>query len=145
MIYPIYLQYFHFYSTRNTFLHFHHVFVSVFLYTSTTINWNHKKVFQWTFIKATYIRRIYNHFFSFGRRHYIFYLLYPCPFLVKNLISVANVCSDKIFLIRLTQFMSLLSYIIDRHQSFEEDLWLFIPTLKSLNTSSEMQSLNIYW
>ena len=139
------MQYFHFYPTRNTFLYFHHVFVSVFLSTSRT-KLKPQKLFSMDSHKSYYIyKKNVQSFFSFEKRYYlyIFYLLYP--FLVKNSISVANVCSDKIFLIRLTQFMSLLSYIIDRHQSFEEDLWLLIPTLKSLNTSSEMQSLNIYW
>ena len=140
------MQYFHFYPTRNTFLHFHHVFVSVFLSTSRT-KLKPQKLFQWTVIKVTtYIRIIYSHFFILKKDTTTYFICYILGlFLVKNSISVANVCSDKIFLIRLTQFMSLLSYIIDRHQSFEEDLWLFIPTLKSLNTSSEMQSLNIYW
>ena len=138
------MQYFHFYPTRNTFLYFHHVFVSVFLSTSRT-KLKPQKIFS--VYKSYYIyKRMYSHFFLLKKDTTTYFICYILGlFLVKNSISVANVCSDKIFLIRLTQFMSLLSYIIDRYQSFEEDLWLFIPTLKSLNTSSEMQSLNIYW
>ena len=141
------MQYFHFFQLEILFYTFI-MFLYLFFSPHQGLNWNHKNFFQWTVIKVTtYIRRMYNHFFLLKKdttcTYSICYIL--GLFLVKNSISVANVCSDKIFLIRLTQFMSLLSYIIDRHQSFEEDLWLFIPTLKSLNTSSEMQSLNIYW
>ena len=140
------MQYFHFYPTRNTFLYFHHVFVSVFLSTSRT-KLKPQKLFSMDSHKSYYIyKKNVQPFFSFEKRYYlyIFYLLYPWPFFGQEL-NFSSKCVLRQNISDKTHSIYVTSYIIDRHQSFEEDLWLLIPTLKSLNTSSEMQSLNIYW
>ena len=138
-------QYFYFYPTRNTFLYFHHVFVSVFLSTSRT-KLKPQKLFSMDSHKSYYIyKKNVQPFFSFEKRYYlyIFYLLYPWPFFGQEL-NFSSKCvlrqniSDKTHSIYVTSFLY--------HRQISK-FWgrLFIPTLKSLNTSSEMQSLNIYW